>query len=331
YTNPISTSIVSYIYLHIIKRLPFIWRYLYDNPEFIKKTERTKAIIHRINAPKLKAILDDFRPGVIACSQAYPCGIVADIKKMYNLEIPLVAILTDYVPHSYWIYDTVDYYIVPSEDIKIRLIEKGVEPSRIKSLGIPIDPKFNMPLDRKKIKLSLGLNLETPVILIMGGSHGLGPLKQILHHLDKSKLKFQEIVVTGINKRLFNYFKKRLGKYKKEIKLFGYANNVNELMAVSDIIITKPGGVTISEAMAMGLPMIIMRPIPGQEENNTLYLTKQKAAIKVDEPKKIKEAVEDLLSQPDKLKQLSSAARKMSNPAASMNIAKLLLELCVHN
>ncbi|MDD5237256.1 MAG: glycosyltransferase [Candidatus Omnitrophica bacterium] len=182
YTNPVSAAIVNYIYMHTIQRMPFIWRYLYDNQKFIKRTEKTKAAIHRSNAPKLKAIIDKFDPDVIACSQAYPCGIIADLKKSYNLHIPLVAILTDYVPHSYWIYDTVDYYIAPSEDIKKRLMEKGVEPERIKPLGIPIDPKFNLPLNREEIKLKLGLEPGMPTILIMGGSHGLGPLKQVINH-----------------------------------------------------------------------------------------------------------------------------------------------------
>lgn len=328
YTNPVSAAIVNYIYMHTIQRMPFIWRYLYDNQKFIKRTEKTKAAIHRSNAPKLKAIIDKFDPDVIACSQAYPCGIIADLKKSYNLHIPLVAILTDYVPHSYWIYDTVDYYIAPSEDIKKRLMEKGVEPERIKPLGIPIDPKFNLPLNREEIKLKLGLEPGMPTILIMGGSHGLGPLKQVINHLDISRSAFQEIIVTGINKKLHNYLACRINNYKKSIKLYAYAENVNELMAVSDIIITKPGGVTVSEALAMGLPMLILKPIPGQEDNNTLYLIKHGAAIKVNEPKKVKETIEEIFSDPGRLKQVSSAALNMSKPEASRDIARLLLSLC---
>ena len=328
YTNPITSAVVNFIYLHIIQRMPFIWRYLYDNQKFIKRTEKTKYAIHRINAPKLKAILDNFHPGVIACSQAYPCGIIADLKKMYKLNIPLVAILTDYVPHSYWIYDTVDYYIVPSEDIKRRLAEKGVDPEKIRPLGIPIDPKFNSPLNRQESKLKLGLALDAPVVLIMGGSHGLGPLKQVIHQLDESKIDFQEIVVTGINKKLFNHLSSNINNFKKTIKIYAYADNIDELMSLSDVIITKPGGVTVSEALTMGLPMLILRPIPGQEDNNTVYLIQHGAAIKADEPKKIKEIVEELFSHPEKLKQLSSQALGMSKPEASMDIARLLLGLC---
>ena len=328
YTNPITASLVHYIYLHMVQRMPFIWRYLYDNQKFAKKTEKTKSVIHRINAPKLKAILDKFQPGVIACSQAYPCGIIADLKKSYNLNIPLVAILTDYVPHSYWIYDTVDYYITPSEDVKRRLVEKGVRPEKIKTFGIPINPEFAQPLNRSEIKLKLGLKQDSPVILIMGGSHGIGPLKQVISSLDTSKFNFQEIVVTGVNKKLFRHLNKNLGNYKKNIKLYEYANNVCELMSASDLVITKPGGVTVSEALAMKLPMIILKPIPGQEDNNTVYLIQHGAAIKVNKPKKIKGTVETLLSNPEKLKQLSLKALDMSKPRASLDIANFLLGLC---
>lgn len=328
YTNPVSTMIISSVYMQIIQRMPFIWSYLYDNPKVIKRTQRLKTAIHKLNAPKLKIILDELRPDCIACSQAYPCGIMSDLKKIYNLNIPLVAILTDYVPHSYWVYDNVDYYITPSQEIKERLIEKGVEPTRIKPLGIPIDPKFNAPFDREQLKIKLGLRLGCPIVLIMGGSHGLGPIRQVLGYLDDSVFDFQGIVVTGVNKKLFNYLRSRKNKIKKEIQIYGYADNINELMAVSDIIITKPGGVTISEALTLGLPVLILNPIPGQEDNNTQYLIKHGAAIKVDSAKGLTSVLEDLLTDPQELEKLSSAALKMSNPNASMDIARLLLGLC---
>lgn len=328
HTNPITTWIINHIYLQIIQCLPFVWRYLYDNPKIVKKTAKTKAAIHRANAPKLKALIDELRPHVIACSQAYPCGLVADMKKMYGLNIPLVAILTDYVPHSFWIYDQVDYYIVPSEDVKQRLVDKGVASNKILPLGIPIDPKFALSLNKNALKAKLGLHQGSPITLIMGGSHGLGPIKQIIRRLARSPADMQLIVVTGINRNLFRYLEKHMQSFKKNIKLYAYAENVHELMAVSDIIITKPGGVTVSEALVMGLPMVILKPIPGQEDNNTVYLIKHNAAIKIDDPKKINDIVTGLLGDPAQLHSLRNAARAMSNPSASIDIAKLLLSLC---
>jgi processive 1,2-diacylglycerol beta-glucosyltransferase len=325
YTNPISEKIVNSLYMSIIKRTPRIWDYLYDNPEVARKVEKIKETIHKFNSPKLKNLFDRFNPDVIACAQAFPCGMVADFKKSYNSSIPLVAVLTDYIPHSYWIYDTIDYYVAPSDEVSERLIKKKVSPQKIKTLGIPFDPEFNVPVIKDEIMRKLNLDKDKPVILIMGGGHGLGPIKTIVKYLEKTKEEFQEIIVSGVNKKLYSFLKRRFKKFKKRIVLFGYVDNIHELMSVADLIITKPGGVTVAEALAKNLPMIIVRPIPGQEVNNTNYLVQKQAAIKIDTASEINSVIEDLLRKPDKLKGLSQAASRISKPNASLDIAKLLL------
>jgi len=151
YTNPITEKIVNRLYMGMIKRTPKLWDYLYDNQNIVKGLEKIKKAVHKFNSPKLKNLFDEFRPDVVACSQAFPCGMVADYKKTYNSDLPLVAVLTDYVPHSYWIYDTVNFYITPSEDVSQRLMRKGVAFEKIKSMGIPFDPKFNELQDRLKL------------------------------------------------------------------------------------------------------------------------------------------------------------------------------------
>jgi processive 1,2-diacylglycerol beta-glucosyltransferase len=331
YTNPISEKIVNRLYMGVLKRTPQIWDYLYDNPAVVKKVEKIKESIHKFNSPKLKMLFDKFEPDALVCTQAFPCGMCADYKKTYNSDIPLVAVLTDYVPHSYWIYDAVNYYITPSEDVTLGLIKKGVEPDRIKSFGIPFDPKFNEQLDRSKVAEKFRINTDAPVILIMGGGQGLGPIKTIVRALEKVEKEIQEIVVTGINKKLYNSLKRKIKKYKKKTLLFGYVNNINELMAVSDIIITKPGGVTCAELLAKHLAMLIVKPLPGQEANNTRYLTEKGAAIKIDEPGDINLVIEDLLAEPDKLRRLRESAACLSKPNASLDIAKLLLDLGKHS
>ena len=325
YTNPISEKIVNRLYLGVIKRTPQIWDYLYDNPTIVKKIEKMKETIHKFNSPKLKRLFDKFKPDAIVCSQAFPCGMCADYKRTYDSHIPLVAVLTDYAPHSYWIYDTVDYYISPSEDVALRLMKKGIEHNRIKSLGIPFDPQFNEPLDKNELFQKLKLNPDIPTVLIMGGGQGLGPIKTIIKSLEKVKREIQEIVVCGTNKKLYKSLKRRIKKYKKEISLFGYILNINELMRMSEIIITKPGGVTTAEVLANHLPMVIVKPLPGQEANNTSYLIEKGAAIKVDKPRQINLAVENLLANPVKLKEMSEATRRITKPNASLDIAKLLL------
>lgn len=327
YTNPISEKIVNRLYMGIIKKTPQIWDYLYDNPAVAKKIEKIKETIHKFNSPKLKILFDRFKPDAVVCTQAFPCGMVADFKKTYDSGIPLVAILTDYIPHSYWIYDTIDYYITPSEEVSMRLKNKGVPDEKIKSLGIPFDPKFNEPLSKDEAIVKLGLNPHIPTILIMGGGQGLGPIKTIVKSLDKLNLEFQEIIIAGINKKLYNSLKRRGKKYKKKFLFYRYVENINELMGISDIIITKPGGMTTAEVLAKKIPMIIVRPIPGQEESNATYLTQKQAAIKIDSVKDINLVIEDLLRNPSKLKRLSEAGASISKPNASLDIARFLLDL----
>lgn len=325
YTNPISEKIVNKIYMGVIKITPKIWDYLYDNPEIVKKIEKMKEKIHKFNSPKLKSLFDKFQPDAVLCTQAFPCGMVADYKKAYGSSLPLIAVLTDYVPHSYWVYDAVNYYITPSEDVSERLIKKGVPRDKIRPFGIPFDPKFNDPFDLDKLYHELKLTPSLRTILIMGGGQGLGPIKTIIKSLEKLTSPIQEIIVTGTNKKLYNSLKRKIKKYKNKILLYGYTENINELMSLSNIIISKPGGVTTAEALAKSLPMIIVKPIPGQEMNNTLYLTAKNAAIEIDEPKKTHSVIEDLLSNPEKLKHLSNSAKLISKPNASLDIARLLL------
>jgi processive 1,2-diacylglycerol beta-glucosyltransferase len=327
YTNPISEKVINRVYMEVIKRAPKVWDYLYDNPNVVKGLENIKQHIHKSNSPKLKKLFDNFNADLVVCTQAFPCGMVADFKKAYGLDLPLVAVLTDYIPHSYWVYDQVDYYITPSEDVSVRLAKKGIDPEKIKSYGIPFDHKFNQRLSSEEIFHKLNLNPRKPVVLIMGGGQGLGPIKTIVKSLERSKHDITELIVTGTNKKLFRSLKRKIKHYKKNIHLFGFIENIHELMHIAKVIISKPGGVTTAEVLSMGLPMVIVSPIPGQEINNTNFLTLKGAAIKVDQPKEVYRVIDELLEDKLKLERLRIAALKIAKPNASMDIAKLLLSI----
>ncbi|MCX5715418.1 MAG: hypothetical protein NTV07_00830, partial [Candidatus Omnitrophica bacterium] len=142
YTNPIWERIVNHVYMSVLRNAPEIWDYLYDNPKVLRRVKHIRALIHKANSEKVHKLFSEFNPGAVVCTQAYPCGLVADYKKQFNLDLPLIGVLTDYAPHSYWIYDNVDYYVVPSKDTGQKLVRGGVLEEKIKVLGIPIDPKF---------------------------------------------------------------------------------------------------------------------------------------------------------------------------------------------
>ncbi len=327
YTNPILEKIINRTYMSVVKRTPEIWEYLYDNPKVMRQVQKLRDMIHRFNKGKLKTLLDEFKPDGIICTQAFPCGLIADYKKTFNLSTPLIGVLTDYAPHSYWIFDKVDRYIVPSAETGQKLIDNGVDPAKIMPFGIPIDEKFLERADKDEIfkKLSLGPNVS--VILIMGGTQGLGPIKELVTLLDKSHLSLQMLIACGTNKKLYKWLERRKGRFKKKTIIFSFADNINELMHISTIIVTKPGGITTAEALAKGLPMIIVNPLPGQEAMNTKFLLKEGVAVKAENPADVAILLEELLYSKTKLRQMIDKARSLSKPDSAVSIAKLTLEI----
>ncbi|MDD5436537.1 MAG: glycosyltransferase [Candidatus Omnitrophica bacterium] len=325
YTNPILEKIINRAYMGVVQHRPELWDYLYDNPGVLKQTQKLREIIHKFNTGKLKTLLDDFKPNAIICTQAFPCGMVADYKKTFDLKIPIVGVLTDYAPHSYWIYHNVDQYIVPSQETGDKLIANGIDSSRIKAYGIPIDPKFRNGSGRDGLCEKLGLERGKPRVLIMGGTQGLGPIKELVRLLDRSRLDLQIVIVCGTNKRLYNWLKAR--PHQKKMVILPYAENIDELMQVSDIILTKPGGITTAEALARGLPMLIVNPLPGQEAMNTKILLQAGVAVKAESPEDAGVLLLELLDNRTKLKVMSNKARSLAKPESAVDTAKLILEL----
>lgn len=325
YTNPILEKIINKTYLGVIKRMPGVWEYLYDNPKVVRNTQGLKDLIHRFNSRKLESLLKEFKPDAIVCTQAFPCGMVADYKKTFGLDVPLFGVLTDYLPHSYWFYDEVDYYIVASSLTKQKFLENGIPPKKIKTFGIPIDPKFTERQDRKRIAKKLNLDLSTPTILIMGGGQGLGPIKKIIRSLNDVQFPLQLIVVAGTNRSLSRWLKKIKSIHTKKIISFEYVENIDELMEVSTILITKAGGLTIAEALVKGLAIIIVNPIPGQESNNTKFILRKGIALKAEGEGSVVGLVNKLLHKPQRLKSISCAAKRFAKPNAAIDTARLIL------
>ncbi len=326
YTYPKMEKIINTAYMGIIKKTPKIWGYLYDNPKVAKRIQSLRKAIYKANHGKFDKLFAQFRPDVVVCSQAFPCGMVADYKQSCKLPVKVVGVLTDYAPHSYWIHEGVDDYVVPSKETGDALVKKGVLQERVKVLGIPVDAKFSIPLDKARIAQELGLHLDTPVIFMMGGGQGLGPIKDVAQSLVDMAVDLQIIVVTGTNKKLNTWLKKIQQKSAKKILVFEYVQNIEELMEIATLIVTKPGGMTTTEALTKGLPMVIVNPIPGQEAYNAEFLLSQGVAIRVDDVKCIGEDIERLLKDSARLERMRSAALANSKPNSSLDIARLILQ-----
>lgn len=326
YTNPILEKVINHAYMGVVKTKPEIWDYLYDNPNVLRNTQKLRDMFHRFNTGKLKPLLDEFAPSAIVCTQAFPCGMIADYKKSYGLAVPLVGVLTDYAPHSYWIYNNVDRYIVPSDCTGKKLQDNGIEAAKIMSFGIPIEPKFRRDNnDGAALHRELGIDPSKPCVLVMGGTQGLGPIKDMVRSLDRSPLDIQMVIVCGTNKRLYRHFQRV--RFNKKAVVLPYASNIEELMQISDLVITKPGGITTAEALAKGLPMLIVHPLPGQEAMNTRFLLNEGVAVKAESPEDVTVILGELLYNKNKLADMKHKALLLSKPSSSIDIARMILEM----
>jgi processive 1,2-diacylglycerol beta-glucosyltransferase len=314
-------------YTKVIKNIPYIWRALYDNHDFAIATRDFRKLFNRLYFTKMEKILKEHKPNVIICTQAAPCHVAAAYKGERGNGLPLVAVITDYLVHPYWLHDKVDLYIVPTEETKETLVERGIHREKIKEIGIPIDPKFMSSYDKLKKRAELGLSREVTTLLIAGGSRGMIPVRRILRLLSQVNAPFQAIIVAGRNKRLWLRAKKMGRKLAFTTKVLSYTNSMDSLMDASDLIITKPGGLTSAEALAKGLPLIIVKPIPGQEERNGQYLIDQGAALAIDHLKDLPEVIEELLLFPQKIEEMSRKAQVLARPKAAEETARAIMEL----
>ncbi|MBI2104607.1 MAG: hypothetical protein HYT90_03355 [Candidatus Omnitrophica bacterium] len=312
-------------YTSLIHHQPDVWEYLYDNPSVHRRLQYFRALLHRYHAAKLQQVMETVRPDAIACTQAYPCGVVADFKKQHRLRVPLIGVLTDYAPHLYWFHDTVDVYVVPSEQVKRRFATRGVDPARVRALGIPIDPRFHDPVDRQAAARRFGLNPEQPVLLIMGGGSGFGQMREIVLSLDTLPHPCQLVVLAGTNRPLLAWLQGQ--RFRHRVLAVGYTEEVPELMSVATLLVSKPGGLTTSEALAKHLPLVIVNPIPGQEAYNARFLLSQGAAVQAASAAAVRQPVRDLLDDPEQLETLKRRNAELAHPRAAPAIARLLCEL----
>lgn len=313
------------IYQGVLKTNPDIWDYVYDNEKIAKATTRIRQMFNSLNSIRLNEIFTSFNPQVVVCTHAFACGMFSALKDKKANNFSLIAVITDFDVHNYWVYKNVTNYIVADDYTAKKLQEKGIDEEKIKVLGIPVDPKFTENKDISSLKKKHGLKEDLPTILVMGGGWGFGPIEKVVHCLNElQNIEFQIIVVAGTNKELELKLRELTANLPKLIKVFGYVDFVDELMKISNIFIGKPGGMTSAESLACGLPLVIINPIPGQEERNTRYLTSQGVAIRANNESEISKIIFDLLTNPQRLNEMRNRILEINKPEAAFNIIKAI-------
>ncbi len=329
YFHPILTRLLDRTYMSVIHKAPEIWEHMYDNTDLARRFRSLGMFVYRHNTPKITRLLDEFRPTVIACTQAFPCGSVADYKERHGLKVPLYGVLTDFMPHHYWLHQhhQVNGYMVGSEEARMYLSERGVPEEKVHVTGIPVDPVFAENGDRaQEVQELKGLDPKVPMVLVMGGGQGLGPIEEVVVGLNRLPQVFQLVVVTGTNAQLKERLTNRSDEFKRQTVVLGHVSFVHQLMDQADLVITKPGGLTVTESLAKKVPLVLVKPIPGQEAKNSRVLVDRHAAVQADHWNDVPSLVGDLLSFPEHLRPLQEATAQLSRPRSALEIAKTLLK-----
>jgi processive 1,2-diacylglycerol beta-glucosyltransferase len=217
----------------------------------------------------------------------------------------------------------VDVYCVASEEARSQLVNWGISPNRILVCGIPVDPVFGNPFDKSELRRALGLDGQRPIVLVMGGGMGPAPLEAIVESLDLCRFPLQVLAVAGHDRTLRQALELLRRKVTLDLRVFGWADTIPEFMAAADLLITKPGGLTTSEALSAGLPMIVTQPIPGSEERHLRYLEQQGVAVPAKTLEEIPQLVTRMLSKPETLAEMSRRQRDLSRPDAAHGIAQV--------
>jgi processive 1,2-diacylglycerol beta-glucosyltransferase len=330
YFHPVIENIIGKVYFEMLKTNPHFWEYVYDNEKIVKFTAKFRQILNSLNSSRLSKLFYSFNPQAVVCTHAFSCGIFSALKEKRANGLLLIGIITDFDVHSYWIHKNVSSYIVANEYTAEKLQQKGIDKKRIKILGIPIDPVFTEDKNIQDLKKKYNLKEDLSTILVMGGGLGFGPIEKIVYYLNEiENIEFQIIVVAGTNKELELKLIELTSKLPKLTKIFGHVDFIDELMKVSDVFITKPGGMTSAESLSCCLPMVIVNPIPGQEDRNTQYLTSQGVAIKANNEFEISKIILELLTKPQKLNEMRSKILNIRKPKSAFNIVKAIEELIV--
>jgi processive 1,2-diacylglycerol beta-glucosyltransferase len=328
--SPLHRKIHADGYVKLVEHAPELWGMLFaktDNPKVARRINRIQQLFPSRSRVRFARFVKQFKPDAVLCTHYAPLEVLGQMRtkgesrrKTSVAQSPLcVSVVTDFEAHALWMDPGVDLYCVAADETKARLVSRGAPAENVVATGIPISAKFSSKLGARAVRKTLGLRDDLPVLLVLSGGFGMGPVAEILAELDKATGDFQTVVVCGRNEELRRELAGQ--DHKHPTRVLGFASNMHELMAVADLIVTKPGGLTSSEVLAMGKPLLIVDPIPGQEAANSDFLLERGAAAKANRVEDLPFRVEQLLGS-KKLVEMAKAAKALGRPRAAQAICR---------
>ncbi len=322
-SHPILTKASKYLYIKSFTYGQKIYGFLYYGGSKNKRIV-SYDFLNKYGMTTLKNLIEEVKPDIIV--NTFPMLVVPEFRKETGAQIPIVHVVTDYYAHKNWIHEEVDRYYVASNTLKSDLMRLGFSSDRIKVSGIPIDPVFEAEYDKKALCEAYRLDINRPIILIAAGAFG------VLKDIDETMNKLLEVnnnqvvVVCGKNEELKETLSSEF-EGNKNVVIFGYTNKMDELMKIATVMVTKPGGITLSEALAVQVPLILYRPVPGQEKENAIFFESKGAAVQVTRPNKLVGSILNLV-QDEKLRiNMKKNMKELYNEHAAQVICEDIMYL----
>lgn len=323
YSTILSQEFYGKWYLDLVNAVPQFYGWLYDNIK--PDTTDLRLLSDRMNTQKFQELLFDFDPDLVLATNFVPANLATFWRKKYHKKYKVAMALTDYEAHGLWVDKKVDQNYVATSEVSQELADLGIDEAKIKITGIPVAAKYSQPMSKDEIRQKLAIE-DNFTILITSGGFGVGPVAEIIEKLAALTGKMNILAMAGRNEELFKKIEEIKLPSDKIKRVFSFIDYDQELMAVSDIVIGKPGGLTSSETLAVGRPMIMIDPIPGQEVANANYLSRNLAGIRADDVDEIIKIVRNLLTKNYLLEELTGNVHKLSRPTASREIINDILK-----
>lgn len=333
HTSALFRNLYSKAYIEMVKRSPELLGWVYDKLDQPRPEgfDKIKLAFDKLNAGPFIKLLESYQPELIVCTHPLPAEIIAWLRSEGRIVARQVTVITDFDLHYPWLCDGCEHYFVAIDETRAHLEALQVPARAISVTGIPIDLAFTQKRDPKAMRRKHGLTSEDPVLLLTGGGFGIGQVVPVLDQVLRLKSPAQVVVVCGKNEALLQALEDRIATSTAprhvKIKLLGFTREMDELMAAADLLVGKPGGLTSSEALARGLPLVIVSPIPGQEERNADHLLELGAAIRCNNHPVLAYKIDRLLADTRRLAALRTNARKAGKPFAALDIVDRLLDL----
>jgi processive 1,2-diacylglycerol beta-glucosyltransferase len=334
YTNKLFRNLYSKAYIDMVNKAPEVLGWLYDQFDKPWKNERRRLAFDKLNTRPFVKMLEEYQPDITVCTHFLPSEIISWLKAKERLSARQAIVVTDFDVHAMWLCHYYEHYFVALDETRLHLEKLGIAAGKITVSGIPIDPVFARPGDKREMRDKHGLARDRTTILVSAGGFGVGPIKHLLMSLFELRHTAQVIAICGRNEELRAEIERLANGLTPEasvaVKVIGYTKEIHEYMAASDILLGKPGGLTTSEALAMKLAFVIVNPIPGQEERNSAHLLEEGVAIRCNNLPALAYKIDRMLDEPGRLARMQENSARLARPRAAYEVVERLLALKDH-